>query len=78
MKKITKNVIIFIVALFLLGVYYYVTIPAINIHSAGFWMVLMALILFITILYTVTQFRKQMKSGVVQKKSLRKAYKEYF
>lgn len=77
MKKITKNVIIFIVALFLLGVYYYVTIPAINIHSAGFWMVLMALILFITILYTVTQFRKQMKSGVVQKKSLRKAYKEF-
>ena len=77
MKKITKNVIIFIVALFLLGVYYYVTIPAVNIHSAGFWMVLMALILFITILYTVTQFRKQMKSGVVQKKSLRKAYKEF-
>ena len=77
MKKITKNVIIFIVALFLLGVYYYVTTPAINIHSAGFWMVLMALILFITILYTVTQFRKQMKSGVVQKKSLRKAYKEF-
>lgn len=77
MKKITKNVIIFIVALILLGVYYYVTIPAVNIHSAGFWMVLMALILFITILYTVTQFRKQMKSGVVQKKSLRKAYKEF-
>lgn len=77
MKKITKNVIIFIVALILLGVYYYVTIPAVNIHSAGFWMVLMALILFITILYTVTQFRKQMKSGVVQKKSLQKAYKEF-
>lgn len=77
MKKITKNVIIFIAALILLGVYYYVTIPAVNIHSAGFWMVLMALILFITILYTVTQFRKQMKSGVVQKKSLRKAYKEF-
>ena len=77
MKKITKNVIVFIVALILLGVYYYVTIPAVNIHSAGFWMVLMALILFITILYTVTQFRKQMKSGVVQKKSLRKAYKEF-
>lgn len=77
MKKGARNVIIFVIFLALLGVYYYVTIPAVNIHSTGFWMVLMALVLFITILYTATQFRKQIKSNVVQKKSLRNAYKEF-
>lgn len=77
MKKVTRNAALLAFALVVLGVYYYVTIPAINIHSTGFWTVLMTLVLLITVLYTATQFRKQSDSGVVQKRSLRKAYKEF-
>ena len=77
MKKGTRNIVVFILALVLLGIYYYVTIPAVNIHSTGFWTVMMTLVFLITVAYTVSQFRKQASSGVVQKKSFRKAYKEF-
>lgn len=77
MKKGTRNIVVFILTLVLLGIYYYVTIPAVNIHSTGFWTVMMTLVFLITVAYTVSQFRKQASSGVVQKKSFRKAYKEF-
>lgn len=37
MKKATKKIILVLLALLAVGIYYYVTIPAINIHSTGFW-----------------------------------------
>ena len=36
MKKIWK-VLVILAAIIAAGVYYYVTIPAINIHASGFW-----------------------------------------
>ena len=36
MKKLLK-VFVVLAAIIAAGVYYYVTIPAVNIHSAGFW-----------------------------------------
>ena len=36
MKKLLK-VLVVLAAIIAAGVYYYVTIPAVNIHSAGFW-----------------------------------------
>ena len=41
MKKAGKRFVVAVVLLIVLGVYYYVTIPAINIHSAGFWQCLL-------------------------------------
>ena len=37
MKKATKNVLIAVVLLLAAFLYYYITIPAINIHSVGTW-----------------------------------------
>lgn len=37
MKKATKNVLIAVVLLLVAFLYYYITIPAINIHSVGTW-----------------------------------------
>lgn len=37
MRKLVQKMILTIVALLILGGYYYVTLPAISIHSTGFW-----------------------------------------
>ncbi len=37
MKKTTKKIVLVLLALLAVGIYYYITIPAINIHSTGFW-----------------------------------------
>ena len=42
MKKIGWKVLAVIAALLIAGIYYYVTLPAINIHASGFWTFLMA------------------------------------
>lgn len=44
-KKIIRNIIVAIVILLIAVIYYYITLPALNIHSAGFWFFLMFLIL---------------------------------
>ena len=36
MKKLLKAFVV-LATIIAAGVYYYVTIPAVNIHSAGFW-----------------------------------------
>lgn len=40
-------------ALVLAAVYYYVTLPAINIHASGFWMLLIAVLVLILFFYGV-------------------------
>lgn len=50
MKKATKNVLIAIVILLAAGIYYYVTIPAFNIHSIGTWWFLIGAVVVISIL----------------------------
>ena len=42
-----------LVALVLAAVYYYVTLPAINIHASGFWMFLIAVLVLILFFYGV-------------------------
>lgn len=51
MKKIRRKIIIAITAIVLLGIYYYVTLPAINIHSTEFWVFLGVLILLLAALF---------------------------
>lgn len=43
MKKIKWKIVVGILVLLLAGVYYYVALPAINIHSTGFWVFLLVL-----------------------------------
>lgn len=76
MKKVRNKIIILAVLLLFLGVYYYVTLPAINIHAAGFWTALEVLIAFVTIIYAVIQMRKKSKSNVVQLRSVENVFKD--
>lgn len=76
MKKITRNIILLIIMLIVAGIYYYVALPAINIHSAGFWMALELFIAFITIIYAMVQLRKRSNTNVLPIKSANQQLKE--
>lgn len=73
MKKI-RNAAIIILAVLLAGfIYFYVTLPAINIHSAGFWTFIFILIAALTGIYAVVKIRavedlktdKGIKAGII-------------
>lgn len=76
MKKLSKKLILVSALLIILGVYYYVTLPAINIHAVGFWTTLELLIAIVTIMYAVVKMRKSTKTNVVQVKTVEYAFKE--
>ena len=63
MKNAAKKIIIIVILAIFLGVYYYITLPAINIHSGGFWQCLLFLAAFITVMYLLVKsgqtYRKQ-------------------
>ena len=58
-KKVLRNIMIVLAGPAALGIYYYITIPAVNIHSTGTWG---ALLLLIVVLLLASVF-KQLKSG---------------
>lgn len=65
--KFLKIFIFIVVGLFILAVYYYVAIPAINIHSTGTWsaMIFLLMILMgISLLRTFSKERKTIVEGV--------------
>ena len=62
MKKGIKKSAVVVLVLIFLGIYYYVTIPAINIHSVGFWQCLLFLIAALTIAYALIKSGKDVKS----------------
>lgn len=51
MKKAKRFAIAAVVVLFLLGIYYYIALPAVNIHSTEFWIFAAVLILFVAAFY---------------------------
>lgn len=55
-----KKVILGILAVLAVGIYYYVTIPAINIHAAGFWYFWLVILLAVIVLFCL---RKAVKAG---------------
>lgn len=70
MKK-TKTKVLTVIGLILLaGIYYYVKLPAINIHAAGFWTFLLVVIAALAILYIGRRrlFRKEdiKQSGIAK------------
>lgn len=52
MKKWVRNLLIVLAVLIVAGVYYYISLPAINIHAVGFWFFLISLI-FVGILLRI-------------------------
>lgn len=53
MKKWIRNLVLLMVALVAAFIYYYVTLPAINIHSSGFWFFVMTLIAAVMLVYAI-------------------------
>lgn len=76
MKKITGKIVLTVIILIAVGIYYYVALPAINIHAAGFWTTLGLLIAFVTIIHAITQLRKRSKDNVIPLKSAEIQLKE--
>ncbi len=63
MKNKGKKLTVILLAAVVIGIYYYVTLPAINIHSAGFWQCLLFLIAVFTVSYALAQTRKEVKNS---------------
>ena len=53
MKNLKVKIIGTILALLLAGIYYYITLPAINIHSSGFWFFIIMLIMIVAVIYII-------------------------
>lgn len=53
MKKWIRNLLIVVAALIAVGIYYYISLPAINIHSSGFWFFLVSLIVAVMLIYSL-------------------------
>ena len=59
MKKIGLKIGAVLAVIILAGIYYYVNLPAINIHASGFWTFLMVAVVFIIVIYG---FRKKVRT----------------
>lgn len=63
-NKIIRNLLIGLAAVAALGVYYYVTIPAINIHSSGTWGAIFLVIGILMLFSLVKHFKGNVESTV--------------
>ena len=55
MKNFKIKAILTLLVIVLAGLYYYVTLPAINIHASGFWGFLIGLVVLVLVLYLGTE-----------------------
>ena len=69
-KKILRNIIFVLAAVLALGVYYYVTLPAINIHSSGTWGAILLVVAVFMLLSALKQIRQGRQSNVDEYLSL--------
>ena len=53
MKNLRVKIIGVLVMLALTALYYYITLPAINVHSSGFWTFLMLLVVTVLVIYVI-------------------------
>lgn len=63
MKTKTKVILLLLLAV-VASIYYYITIPALNIHSSGFWMFLVSLAVVVTLLVSIRKI-KEMEIGEI-------------
>lgn len=69
MKKFGGKLLLVILTVLALGVYYYVTIPAINIHSSEFWIFVIVLIILAAVLFV--RKKKLTRYDIRESKGLR-------
>ncbi len=67
MKKGVKTLIIAVVIILAAGIYYYFSLPALNIHSAGCWFFVMSLIVACMILYAIRKTVKEKSVSFTKK-----------
>ena len=53
MKNVKVKLITTVILLLLAGIYYYIALPAINIHASGFWLFIMLVLAAILVLYVL-------------------------
>lgn len=68
MKKITRNTIAALITLGVVFLYYYITLPAINIHSVGTWWFMIAGILIVSVLLGIRKIVKEQRESGVKRK----------
>ena len=61
-KKWVRNLIIGCMILLIGGIYYYIELPALNLHSPGMWSFLLFLIFIGTVLFTAGKVKKDFKN----------------
>lgn len=76
-KKMIRNILIVLAGIVFLGVYYYVTIPAINIHSKGTWGAILFLVLVLMLLSGLKHLRGSGAETVEGLKTFRFHFKEF-
>lgn len=68
MKKGKARVFLTLLVILIAGIYYYVTIPAINIHASGFWTFILSVIVLLLAAYEIkmrfTSFQEAKRSKV--------------
>lgn len=62
-KKMLLYLAGILAALTAVFIYYYITLPAINIHSSGFWFFMLGLVAVGALLYSVCKVKKEMKTS---------------
>lgn len=62
MKKVSKTITLILVLAAAFGIYYYVTIPAINIHSVGFWQCLLFAVAILNVIYVFLKAKQYSKT----------------
>ena len=65
MKKVKNWFVAILILVMVLAVYYYFTLPAINIHSAGTWMCLLFLVAVITAVLAFRKYKKDYKNSSI-------------
>jgi len=56
--KMKIKLLLIMIVLAAASMYYYVTIPAVNIHSSGFWMFIISLVIVLTLLLSIKNIRR--------------------
>lgn len=63
MKKFMQRLLLALAVLLCAGIYYYISLPAINIHSSGFWFFIMSLLLACVVIFALRSRWKRYQNG---------------
>jgi hypothetical protein len=64
MKKVLRYLLLIILILVAGFLYYYITLPAVNIHSVGFWMFILGAFILLMALYALKHGKKSFNQGI--------------